>query len=408
MRNVRWLLLVGCVSLIAGSASRIRAQDAIPGETLAQLQRLEPLSEPLVKAFVEAKRLTPEQGQLVLSNLSPEGKLNLPLKAPAAPSKSNASAASVPTNQLNPTPSAPTNTSGTSSASNAMTPIPTFRDGTLDVLNWIKQDDPRQPIASANESNRLRGMVRAYRFAGTSERRNIRQELAATGPIANAIVAEFYHDPIDLNLKRRIWRGMSRRENPYLAGYIAATHQALMREANPVLIPYAKDVGGLLFRRRSGNEEPRELFYTSRELREAVVELEESIAHASGIRAVTYLIDVYAARYESDEAPMRDNDRDRKQLIRACGGNEETFDQSKAETWGCSLPPVERLLIAERLVPHLRSKEGEIRRMAANGLLIVLGIADKKLKDRLEDAHEKWSSFEEWWRDLRAKRLAGL
>ena len=102
---------------------------------------------------------------------------------------------------------------------------------------------------------------------------------------------------------------------------------------------------------------------------------------------------------------MRDSDRDKKRIVQACGGNKESFNNGDPATWATSLPPVERAMAAERLVPQLRSEDGDLRDIARDGLLVVLGNGDKKLKDLLKNARKEWGDFERWYHERREQLL---
>ncbi|MCZ7648469.1 MAG: hypothetical protein M5U26_24950 [Planctomycetota bacterium] len=358
----------------------------ISPEKVAQLKRVEPLSAEKLEIFVASGALSGAQRDLVLKHLDGNGQLNLPPKyqgiEPAPPPP--AAAPRTPVAETEPA-----------------------RPPSGGVLGWIVADDQRwRASLDRGEVERLKARVQAFRYAGPGERASIKQELRQAGGAANLAVAAFYTDPVDIELKLSLWKAIASKANPYVVGYVAETHKQLTREANALLIPYEKDAGYAVFRRKSGGERPAAVSYTSREIRELVLELEKAISNASGVRAATYLMDVYAVRYNADEAPMRDCDRDRHRMVEACGGDREGFDQDEPDSWACALPAHERALIAERLVPHLQSREKDTRKIAANGLMIALD-ARGKVKDKLlDDAREHPVQFERWFEEQLARLRA--
>ena len=90
-------------------------------------------------------------------------------------------------------------------------------------------------------------------------------------------------------------------------------------------------------------------------------------------------------------------------FISACGGDKKEFDQDEPDKWGCSLPGIERVLIAERLVPHLRSHKEKTRQIASNGLMIVLNAKGKIKKKLIDKARKNWPAFMDWYRAERDK-----
>lgn len=393
MRNALTIPLLAAVLL---AAPALRAADEgvrIPRETVEQLQRIKPLTPEMIKVFLDSGRLSIDQANVVSKHVGADGVLALPEQYIGTPAPQPAP----PAGSSEPVPEPYRGAA------------PADRSGRLDVLAFLRELD-RQPLPALSEAERARlgEGVRNYRRLGLGERANLLRELKDAGPAANTLIAAYFTDPVDLDVKSDLWRAVANRANPRAAGYVAATHTLVMHKANPMLIPYDKDAGGIVFRREKGKEQPREKFYESRELREIALSLEKSISQASGVRAVSYLVDVYAARYEADEAPMRDKSRDRGRMVYACGGVKDDFEDDKPETWASMLGPLERAMIAERLVPHLRSDSGSQREIAMCGLLTVLGVKDKKLKDRLKDAHKRdeWPSFVRWWEKQRARLLS--
>lgn len=352
----------------------------VPPAKVAQLKRMEPLTQEKVKVLFEAGQLDDAQYILVLRCIGKDGKLNITPEHVGVPVQPTIDKAG----------------------------LPRRTDGSLDVIAYLRQDDKR-PLGTLSKADydRVVALIKEFRSVGQAERTAIKRELRAAGPAVNPLISNAFTDPIDLIHKEDIWSGVANRKNPRAAGYIARTHQSAMNEASPVLIAYDKDVGGLIFRRKKGREQPLQMWYSSRELRELVLDLEKLISRCSGPRAATYLMELYAARYEPDTAPMRDKSRDRHRMVQACGGDKRRFDQDEPDKWGCSLSSIERALIGERLFPHLRSESGSVRQIAMNGLMIVLGVPDKKLKKKLDKAYKNWPEMERWWVKQRERILAG-
>jgi hypothetical protein len=180
-----------------------------------------------------------------------------------------------------------------------------------------------------------------------------------------------------------------------------------MNKARPVLIPYDKDAGGVVFRRQDGSDQPLRKWYSSRDMRDYITETERLISHCVGPRAAIYLMSVYENRYGSDQAPMRDKGRDKKRMVRACGGDQKEMDQDEPDTWGCNLSPFDRVLAAERLIPYLNHREKDVREIARYGLLVLNSQPNKKMRDFFKDAHENWGSVLNWWAQRREELLAG-
>ncbi|GMV83512.1 MAG: hypothetical protein AMXMBFR7_46960 [Planctomycetota bacterium] len=379
LRNLT-VCLIGALALTCS----VRAQDLIVApEKVAQLKRVEPLSADKLNIFVTAGAISASQRDLLLKHIDAQGRLNLPERY-QGPEPAPAPLESRPA----PVEAAPV-------------AEPAVTGG---VLGWIVEDDKRwRASLDRGRIEHFKARVAAFRSSGVSERSEIRRELAEGGGEAVLAIASFYTDPVDIGLKLSLWRAVAKRSNPHAVGYIAETHKMLMREANAILVPYDKDAGFAVFRRKQGREAPYQVGYTSRELREIILDLEACISNCSGVRAATYLMDLYAARYEVDAAPMRDDDRDRKRMVFACGGNSDHFDQDEPGTWSCVLQPFERVLIADRLAPHLQARDKDTRKIAANGMMIALDV-HKKIKDFLVDkAHEDWNEFERWFNVQRGK-----
>jgi hypothetical protein len=283
-----------------------------------------------------------------------------------------------------------------------------MNDGTINVMAWIRMDDQRAARLNNQDSTQVMNDLRAYRRVAASDRAAILRSLSTYGEGVNPLIATEYPDPIDLDIKIALWTACANASNPRAAGYMAATHSQLMRAANPILIPYDKDAGGLILRRRIGTEEPRQRWYESRELRNRILDLEDSISYCAGVRSVTYLMDLYAARYETDFAPMRDDSRDRKRMVRACGHQDtKDFNDGDPKTWTSSLMPQERAMIAERLIPQLNAIDNDTRKIARDGLLVALGVPDKDMKKRLEKAKDDMPKFMAWWSKRREELLSG-
>jgi len=381
------------------------AQDAtrISPAKVAQLQRLEPLTPDKVQIFVESGQLTEKQMRLVVQHIDKDGKLALPdflIGEEARP------AAALPP----PPPIRAPEAVRLPAAHGGGTPLVRRSDGSLDVIAWLQEDDARNPLPALDPAVResFAAVLKAFRGSGGGTREQIKNDVRAALPSANMLIAEEFSDPVDLYDAGSLWKAVAYPGNARAAGFIAAYHQRVMHRANAVLIPYAKDVGGVLFRREKGNAAPARQYYDSRTVRELILELEKAITQCSGVRAATYMMDVWGARYR-DEAPMRDSSRDKKRMVDACGGDKEGFDRGKPGTWTCSLPPHERALIAERLAPYLRSDDGDLRDIARDGIIVVLGAGthDKKIKDRLDDAKDDWGSFQRWYQQRRDELFAG-
>lgn len=372
-------------SLFVGGALWAEEPRVLPN-VVQQLKRMEPLTDQKIQIFVEAGRLTPAQADLV-RQYTEQGVLNLPAERVGAAQPVQAATVR------------PTLRGG----------LPRLPGGELDVLT-ILVDEDREPIRNelAADRQRLAGNLKGYRHVGAPERDAIRRDLQRLGPAANDLVGAAFTDPVDLDIKLELCAYLASAGNPRAAGYIALTHQMAMNKADPILIPYDTDAGGLIFRRQGGNEEPVRKFYSSRELREYVTELERLISHCPGPRAAIYLMSVYDVRYGGDEAPMRDKDRDRERMLRACGGDYNEMKDGDPKTWETTLAPFDRLLIAERLVPYLNHQEKDVREIARYGLLVVNGQPNKKLKDFFKDAPKHWGEVQNWWSQRREEMLKGI
>ncbi|MGD0090713.1 MAG: hypothetical protein ABSE73_12405 [Planctomycetota bacterium] len=347
-KTVPALLFALAFSIPALSAEGVTIDPA----KAAQLKRLEPLSAAKVDVYVEFGQLTPAQAALVKQCIGAGGKLNLP---------DSAIAAEPPRVRLQPAPVAP---------AAAASPYPA--DSGL----------------SAEDRGRLTGLIQSFRHG---DRPAVGNELRRFLPAANKLITESYPEPIDLPIKITLWEQVASAANPDAALGLFETHRAALELARPVLIPYAKDAGGALVRRRRSGESPVQRYFTSRELRNMILDTEDLIAHCSGPSAAIFLMGVYAERYGEGEAPMRDDGRDWRRMVEACGGDPKHFDDDDRKTWDSRLNAAERAVIAEHLIPYAGKSKGDRRRIARNGLTVCLG----NLK------HPDWDAgrgdWERWW-----------
>lgn len=384
-----WLLL----GLVLGWGAVSAEEIVVPPDVVQQLKRLEPLTPEKIQVFVDAGVLTPKQAALVLRNM-PQGVLNLPADRIGVPSTPAVPAAPI-------APAAPPAAAGMAGD------LPRLPGGRLDVLRILARQDQTAPrTLSDADRERIAGNLQGYRYLNAIDQENIRRDFQRIGDEANPLVAAVYNDPVDFDIKFQLWTYLANAGNPRAAGYIAKTHQLAMNKAVPVLIPYDKDAGGLIFRRMDGNAEPVRKWYSSREMRDYITETERLISHCVGPRAAIYLMSVYENRYGGGEAPMRDKGRDRDRMVRACGGDHKEMDQDEPETWGCSLSPLDRVLAAERLVPYLNHHEKDVREIARYGLLVLNSQPNKRLRDFFKDAREHWGDVERWWAQRREEMLA--
>ena len=384
-----WVILFLVLSGSAIHAEEVR----VPPSVVQQLKRMEPLTPQKIQVFVDAKRLTPLQAALVLRNM-PQGVLNLP-----------ADRIGVPTPPV--TPVAPLTPVVATPAPVSAAALPRLPGGALDVLRILAmQDQSMGGTLSETERQRVVGNLQGFRHVDAVQRESILRDLQRIGADANPLVADVFNDPVDFEIKFELWRYLANARNPRAAGFIAKTHQLAMNKARPVLIPYAKDAGGLIFRRMAGNVEPLRKWFTSREMRDYITETERLISHCVGPRAAVYLMSVYENRYGGDQAPMRDKSRDKKRMVRACGGDYKEMDQDEPDTWGCSLTSLDRVLAAERLVPYLNHHEKDVREIARYGLLVLNSQPNKKMRDFFKKAHENWGDTQNWWIQRREELLA--
>jgi hypothetical protein len=327
----------------------------------AQLGRIQPLTAPMVQAFVDAHQLTPAQAAVVKQYIGPDGKLSLPSSAigPQGP-------------VVRPAPSAPSTAAPVYHPAGAPVPAPSAAD-----LGIGTQD-----------RDMLVRMIREFR---QGDRADIGIELRKFRPAVNKLIAESFPDPIDLPTKIALWEKVAGPANPDAAIGLCDTHREAMQLARPVLIPYAKDVGGALVRRKQDfGAGPVQRYFTSRELRNMVLDIEGLIAHCSGVSAAIFLMNIYGARYTEGEAPMRDDGRDWRRLVEACGGDPKHFDDDNPKTWDSRLSASERAAIGEHLIPYLFRRKDDCRRIARNGLSVCIGNVHHPDWDASRDEWERW------------------
>ena len=330
----------------------------------AQLQRLEPLTPEKIDVFVEAGKLTPVQAEYVKKHIGPNGQLALP----------DASVAPEPVAPVVAAPAAPG--------------------------GGVLLDDPYAGFnysLSPEDRERLTQLIQHYRYGN---RDDIARQIHKFMPQINQLITAAYPDPIDLMIKKQLFKSVSGRSNPEAVFGLIQLHKEALRLAQPVLIAFDKDAGGVMVRRTlrgPGDPFPEERFMTSRDLRNAIEDIEGYISVCSSVTAATYLMEVYAQRYDRGEAPMRDTRRDRHRLVDACGGagmkelpGRKRFDEDEAKTWSSSLTVRERALIADRLIPYLQRPNDDCRQIARDGLMICL-----------PGGHPSWkagtTAWEAWW-----------
>jgi hypothetical protein len=365
-------LMVCLFSLISGA---VLAQETpvISPTKASQLQRLEPLTPEKVDVFVESGQLTAAQAEYVKKHIGPEGQLALP-EASVAEERGRAA--------REPEVRQPTVKPPAEKAAKA--------DPYADFDYRLKRAD----------QDHLIKLIRDYRQGNRSA---IGRELRQFRPAVNALITQAYADPIDINIKKNLWEEVAGPANPDAAIGLFETHRAAYEIARPVLIAYEKDVGGLIVRRLArhpdANQEPRERWFSSRDMRETILEIEGLIARCSGPTAAMFLMDLYGQRYDDGEAPMRDKGRDRHRLVEACGGNPKKFEEGDRDTWDSSLPASARAAIAEHLIPWLHRSNGDRRKIAKNGLMICLphGHPD------WDDSKGEW---ERWWTANRERLMS--
>ena len=340
---------------LSGSAAAADAAPIIDPAKAAQLKRLEPLTSEKIDVFVEAGQLTRPQADYVKKAISPSGELMLSESA-VGPEMPRVAAPQV-------------------------------------VRQMAANPDPYASFGytlSGADRDRLMAQIKNFRYGDHSE---IGRELRQFRPAVNQLIAQSYTEPIDLPLKIKLWEEVAGAANPDAAIGLFETHRALYVTARPVLIPYNKDIGGVLVRRRvySSAEPARpDAYFTSRDLRNWIEDTEGLIARSASTSAAIFLMNVYSQRYNEGEAPMRDKGRDRVRLVEACGGNAKNFDEDHSETWSSTLSVRERAIIADQLIPWVTRENSDRRKIARNGLMICL-----------PPDHPDWKSgageWERWW-----------
>ena len=355
------LALVVCCCTVA-----LRAEEtvSIDPAKAAQLRRLEPLTAEKLDVFVESGQLTAEQAAYVKRHIGPDGQLALPAEAIAPENK-------IPAEE--PRERAPKPPAG---------PYADFN---------YKLD--------SREQERLREKIRDFRHGSHS---SLGRELRKFTPQVNALLAGAYTEAIDLPVKIDLWEEVAGPENPDAAIGLFETHRVAYEVAKPVLIPYFKDVGGVLVRRvqRDPDALADRKVYSSRELRDMIEKIEGLIARCSGPSAAIFLMNVYAQRYDEGEAPMRDCKRDRHRLVEACGCNPKKFDEDERDTWSSRLSQRERAIIADKLIPWLSDRKNDNRRqIARNGLMICL----PRPHPDWDSGHHEW---DRWWEENKERLMA--
>jgi hypothetical protein len=359
------------LALVCGGALAQETPTISPAKVL-QLQRLEPLNAAKVDVFVESGQLTQAQAEYVKKHIGPQGQLALPDAAIAE------ERAAAPVREREPAPKAVAAKSG--------------RADPYAEFNY--------KLARADQ-DRLIKAIRDYRHGNRSA---IGRELRQFRPAVNALITQAYTDPIDINIKVKLWEEVAGPANPDAAVGLFETHRAAYEMARPILIAFEKDAGGLVVRRlgrhADAGETPAERWFSSRDMRETILEIEGLIARCGGPSAAIFLMDLYSQRYDDGEAPMRDKGRDRHRLVEACGGNPKKFDEDERDTWDSKLSMAERAVIAEHLIPWLHRSNGDRRKIAKNGLMICLprGHPD------WDDGQGEW---ERWWTANKDRLLAG-
>ena len=349
---------------------------------MAQLRRIEPLTADKVQVFVEAGQLTGAQAELVKRYIDRNGQLQLPANVIA------------PERRAAPPPPP-------SSGPRAAPPTPAREPATVRETTSKRDANPYAAFGyalSANDREQLRGLIKRYRRGNRPE---IGAQLRKFRPEVNELIVGVYPDKLDMRLQMALWAEVAGPANPDAAIGLAELHRDAYDFARPILIAYDKDAGGIMQRRIYPDPEARlqQYFYTSRELRDLILDIEGQIARCAGPNAAIYLINVYSQRYSDGPIPMRDKGRDRHRMVQACGGDPERFDQDEPKTWHSTLTQRQRAIIAERLIPWLHRSEGDRRQIARNGLMICIG----------HMAHPDWddgpTAWENWWEANKARLL---
>jgi len=361
-KTIPLLLLVFALCIPALCAENVTIDPA----KAAQLRRLEPLSAAQVDVFVDAGQLTPAQAAFVKQCIGPGGKLNLPASA------------------VGPEQPRPVGTDSQFPNSRKLVSVPTGSVPTGPTA-------PADIGLNATDQDHLARLIQNFRHG---DRPEIGSELRKFRPAVNQLIAESYPDPIDLPVKIALWEKVAGPANPDAALGLFDTHRKVMELARPMLIPYAKDIGGAVVRRKQGlGDGPAQRVFTSRELRDMILDTEGLIAHCSGPSAAIFLMGVYGGRYTEGEAPMRDDGRDWRRLVEACGANPKHFDDDDPKTWDSRLSAAARAAIAEQLIPYLQRAKDDCRRIARKGLTICLGSV------RHPDWDASRGEWERWWEE---------
>ena len=355
------ILVAACTGLLTFAARA--ATPVIDPAKVAQLTRLEPLTPDKVDVFVEAGQLTPEQAAYVKRYIGPGGKLTLP-----------ADAVAVEPRRMPPAPAPATPAVGTN-------PYAAFHY--------------RLTVA---DSERLTTVLSNFRYGNRAE---VGRQLREFRPAVNQLVVAAYTEPIDLPIKIALWREVAGPVNPDAAIGLFETHRVAYEMAQRLLVPFAKDIGyvGVSRSRPDASAPTMQRFFTSRQLRDMILDIEGLIAECPSPAAAIFLMGVYSQRYTEGEAPMRDDGRDWRRLVEVCGGNPKKFDNDDSKTWGSTLAPRQRALIAEHLIPWLSREKGDRRRIARNALLVCL-----------PPDHPDWDAggaeWDQWWVANRDRLLA--
>ncbi|HEY3321127.1 MAG TPA: hypothetical protein VGP72_11725 [Planctomycetota bacterium] len=365
MHHAQIALAALVFSTLACSALRAEEPVLIDSNKAAQLRRLEPLTTDKINVFREAGQLTNRQAEFIRKHVTADGKLALPESAIGREPV-----------RVAPPPPAPAGRE-TRVVQSSTNPYARFNYN-----------------LSAAERDSLTRAIRDFRHGNREE---IGRVLRQARPQVNELVAASYPDPIDLPIKVALWSEVAGPANPDAVIGLFDTHRAAYELARPVLIPYAKDVGGIIVRRKSSMPDwggaTAQRWITSRELREMIIDIEGMIARCPGPNAAIFLMGVYSQRYGGGEAPMRDDGRDWRRMVEACGGNPKQFEDDDSKTWSSTLSPADRAMIADALIPWITRGDGDRRRIARNAMLVCIQTQN----------HPDWDAsraeWERWWKD---------
>ncbi|MFH0939859.1 MAG: hypothetical protein V1899_11375 [Planctomycetota bacterium] len=352
-----------CVMVFQIVALQAEETPIIDPAKAEQLRRLEPLTAEKIEIFVESGQLTAAQADYIKKHIGHGGQLALP-DAAIAPERKT---------------------------------VPVRRD-VSDTAQRVASAVSSGPYTefnykfSGDERERLTQQIKAYRR--DDQQQEIGRLLRKSRPQVNELIAAAYTDPIDLPIKIALEKEVAGPSNPDAAIGLFETHRAAYDLARPVLIPYAKDVGSVLVRRLSrhpdANSSPQQRFFTSRELRDMIEDIEGLISRCAGPSAAIFLMNIYSQRYDKNEAPLRDDGRDRQRLVAACGGSPKKFEDDESKTWGSSLSQRQRAIIAERLIPWLSKRNDDRRKIARSALRICLRHEHHPVWDAGRDEWERW------------------